>query len=695
MQFSENDIERFAAWSGDHNPLHIDAEFVQTEGYRQPVVPGILATFGALASVSSRAAGPLTTLEIRFRGDVAPNVRCDVGWARGPGEFSVSVRQGGAEVVAIAGEVGPGSMPSARPDLSWVARLEGDRAIQERGKRPDPADRNFDELHAGFEIAGVYATDPPPESATAGGHLAPVQARVLGLCGYLVGMEAPGLRSCFTHARLRFTGVRSDSNQLWYHARTIRFDRESRLLDIAVEVTTPDGQLLATGELKSCVRATRPPTNLTALAARLHPGVNRLAGKVALVCGGSRGLGAELTSALALAGCRVYAGFHTASAAAAKLARRLAERNLEVAFLQGDAGDPAWCAATLETIQARHGRLDVLVLNACAPPAAFPMNRQSAAEFDDYLRTNLRLGCVPLATFLPLLEESRGMVASISSSMLNDPPAGFAHYVALKLALEGAVQTATREAPHLWSLIVRPPRLPAAWSDHPGTVGGAISADVVAAGVVNRLAREWHAGQAEWLSEHDLRAASAWTGPAGSLLENSPSVADDFPATAAADEVEQAGADARDREFVETAGLDAEATLLSIDAMIAAELAHPPAIADEPQKLLTFEEDPSPIPVLAEIDHWHGKESQPVSASAGSCPIAIDEAVTENRPAVAQPAPAAPSLPEFSPEDRLHDFLNEFQTQVAETVGFRGSDGDFVEENAHEVERAPFAHEVL
>jgi NAD(P)-dependent dehydrogenase (short-subunit alcohol dehydrogenase family) len=650
MQFSDNDIERFAAWSGDHNPLYVDRGLAQAAGHRGPLVPGMLAAFGAFASVAPRAKGPLATLDIQFHGHVLPDVPCDVAWAHGPDEFSATVRQRGAELLAITGA--PQAHEASHSDLSWFKRLESDRAAQERGKRPSPNDRTLEELHSGFVVAGIYATDPPPETATSSGYLTPVQARVLGLCDYLIGMEAPGLRSAFVRARLRFANSECDASQLWYRARSLRFDEATRVLETAIEVATPDGELVASGELQGAVRLDAPATNLAALAARLHPDVHRLTGRVALVCGGSRGLGADLAAALALAGCKVYVGFQRASAAAAQLAQRLAERDAPIELLQGDAGDPTWCSSALETIQNRHGRLDILALNAAAAPPAFSITPHSTGHFDEYLQSNLRLARLPLATCLPALQESSGMVVCVSSSLVTDPQAGYAHYVALKQAVEGVVQTATRESPRLWSLIVRPQRSLAGWNGASNCVAGAQSTEVVAASVVNRLAGEWRPGEVEWLAGEPAVAATE---------RAEPHTAADSTTT----EIE--GADESDLSLTE--GLDADSILVSMDALIAAELAAPRALVGESDHLHRVEEDRHSIPTLAEIDHWHEEAGGAAdNLPEDDFPTRIEEPAAQSRPPL-EDVESAESQREPSVEGRLHDLLQELHTEIEDAVG--------------------------
>src|SRR6185437_866452 len=142
-----------------------------------------------------------------------------------------------------------------------------------------------------------------------------------------------------------------------------------------------------------------------------------------------------------------------------KLGRRLAENDLTVEFLQGDAGDPAWCESVRSTICDRHGRLDLLILNSGVPPAALFTRPSSARVLGEYVEKNLRPGYVPLATFLPLLDASRGALVCVSSSIVSNPEAGYAHYAALKGALEAVVQTAACEASGLYAVLVRLPRL--------------------------------------------------------------------------------------------------------------------------------------------------------------------------------------------------------------------------------------------
>jgi NAD(P)-dependent dehydrogenase (short-subunit alcohol dehydrogenase family) len=350
-----------------------------------------------------------------------------------------------------------------------------------------PAERDEVELETGFDLVGIHTTPDVPEEYIRQGALRPLHARVLALCSYLVGMEVPGLKSLFTRASLQFAGPLDDSSTLVYRARTARFDPQFRMLETHVEAATPAGRVVAVGTLRSYVRFGHAAVDPSALATRLSPATATLAGQVALVLGGTRGLGADLVTALAAAGCRVYASFHRDRSAAIDLERRLGTLHPRVELLQGDAGDAEWCRSALERIRHEGGRLDLLILNACAPPVALRLTPATAERSERYVAESLRLVQAPLAACLPAIQESGGAIVHISSAFVEEPPAGFGPYVAVKQAGEGFLRAAARESAAFDALIVRPPRLQTTWNDTPTGVLGAIPADWVASHVVNHL----------------------------------------------------------------------------------------------------------------------------------------------------------------------------------------------------------------
>jgi hypothetical protein len=130
-------------------------------------------------------------------------------------------------------------------------------------------------------------------------------------------MEMPGLKSLFTRLSVRFGDDADGASGLWYRARAVRFDRKFRLLDIELQVAAPDGRLVATGAPpKLRARSARSRSISTPWPGEWSRPQRGCASGSALVLGGSRGLGADITAALALAGCHVLrqraAGRHRA-----------------------------------------------------------------------------------------------------------------------------------------------------------------------------------------------------------------------------------------------------------------------------------------------------------------------------------------------------------------------------------------------
>jgi len=491
VRFSREDVFGFAGWSADLNPLHVDPEYARHTHFGQQVVHGVLTVLETLRS-GGPPPSPVRTLDIEFRTAVFIGESYVPEGAVEGDEFVLKLKI--ADQVVLGIRAGTVAVVPEGLDLSWVASAT-------RAVRDTPAERSIEELQPGTTATGSYAAAVPQAGLGERENLSATGARVLALCSYVTGMEVPGLKSLFTRITLALHADVPSGAELRYRARTTRFDPKFRLLDTELTVATADGRVVATGLLRSYVPFSPRRADLSLIADRLSEAAGALLGKVALVTGGSRGLGADIASALALAGGHVYVSARHDDEDLRVLQANLSARGAHVDFVQGDAGDPAWCAATLDAIRARHGRLDLLVLNACAPPATLRLDAASEMAFQSYVQSNVRLVTVPVSVFSKTLSEVNGATVYVSSSAVDEPPVGWSHYVAVKQVGEAVVRTLSRELPNLFTLIARPPALQTTWSDTPSRAVGSIPADWAASHIVNALSEQWAPGAASVLTQ--------------------------------------------------------------------------------------------------------------------------------------------------------------------------------------------------
>lgn len=93
----------------------------------------------------------------------------------------------------------------------------------------------------------------------------------------------------------------------------------------------------------------------------------RLEGKVAVVTGGSKGIGRAIAERMAEAGAKVMISSRKADALA-EAAEEMSRRGLEVAWHAANAGDPLGAKACIDATVERFGGLDILVNNAATNP---------------------------------------------------------------------------------------------------------------------------------------------------------------------------------------------------------------------------------------------------------------------------------------------------------------------------------------
>jgi 3-oxoacyl-[acyl-carrier protein] reductase len=170
-----------------------------------------------------------------------------------------------------------------------------------------------------------------------------------------------------------------------------------------------------------------------------------LTGKVALVTGGSRGIGRAIATTLAQSGARVVVNYKGNTAAADEAVAAIAAAGGEALAVQADVAQSAEVERLFAHTLDAWGRLDVLVNNAGITRDTLLL-RMKDDDFDAVLQTNLRsVYLCTRAALKPMLKQRGGSIINISSVVGLTGNAGQANYAAAKAGIIGFTKATARE----------------------------------------------------------------------------------------------------------------------------------------------------------------------------------------------------------------------------------------------------------
>ena len=167
-----------------------------------------------------------------------------------------------------------------------------------------------------------------------------------------------------------------------------------------------------------------------------------LAGKVALVTGASRGIGAATALALAAEGAHVILVARTPETLASAAASIAAECGRPVGWFATDLTTPEGRAALIKA----HPEADILIANAGVPQRPIPYQTLTREEWLRWFDAHFFSAIDLIHAYAPGMTERRfGRVVNVTVNFIKFPQVGVGHSHAARLALAGAIASLVRE----------------------------------------------------------------------------------------------------------------------------------------------------------------------------------------------------------------------------------------------------------
>jgi NAD(P)-dependent dehydrogenase (short-subunit alcohol dehydrogenase family) len=184
-----------------------------------------------------------------------------------------------------------------------------------------------------------------------------------------------------------------------------------------------------------------------------EPATPKLAGRVAFVTGGTRGIGAAISRSLANQGATVGVGYSrnrdSADEFVADLLGTTRRHGASASAHRGNVGSAADCRRTVAEVIDTHGRLDILVNNA-----GITIDKTVAAMTEDdwynVLAVNHLSGAfLSQAALEHMVSRGTGRIVNVSSVVGETGNIGQANYAASKSGLFGLTKTLAKEAAYM------------------------------------------------------------------------------------------------------------------------------------------------------------------------------------------------------------------------------------------------------
>lgn len=277
-----------------------------------------------------------------------------------------------------------------------------------------------------------------PEIAREYGFARPVAhgAILTAVVSRLIGMKVPGPGAVWMNQQMEWLQPAFVGDTVKVEAEITSVSEGAQILKLALRASNQRGEPVMTG------------TAQVKLAARVAPADEKSdTRRVALVTGGSRGIGAAIAAALAKEGHHVAITYHTNRAAAQKVVSGIETSGGRAEAFPWDGSNPESAARLLEQVREGLGAPTILVHAAAENIAHEGVADVNLETFRQFQRVHVESALLLVQAALPDMEKARfGRIVLLGTSYLSgQPPVKLASYIVAKSALWGLARCLATE----------------------------------------------------------------------------------------------------------------------------------------------------------------------------------------------------------------------------------------------------------
>ncbi len=277
------------------------------------------------------------------------------------------------------------------------------------------------------------------EEARAYGYPRPVAhgALLVALLSKVIGTEVPGPGAVWMSQSIEWLTPVFVGDEIELAVTIEKASTGAGVLLLDIAATTQEGKTVMKGnaKVKIAEKLTRPNPD--------SGGGKR----VALVTGGSRGIGAAIARRLGTNDVAVAINYHKAREAAKQVVQEIQAGGGSAQAFAADLGDPLATSKMVQKIVNSFGRLDVVIHGASPNIVRSPVTEVGYNDIEPYLKTYLGGALTLIASASPqMVERKFGRFIFLGTAwMFGMPPTGTTAYLAAKQALWGLVRCAATE----------------------------------------------------------------------------------------------------------------------------------------------------------------------------------------------------------------------------------------------------------